>query len=85
MTPTGTLTGPITGGSVQTVIKFGMVALVNEASGLSAAAAGPYGPQVTFHIPIEAPKGKYTGTLTFTDQTNNEIACITMSFFSSSS
>jgi hypothetical protein len=60
--------------------KFGMVSLLNEASALSAAAAGPYAPQVTFHIPIDAPRGKYTGTLTFTDQKNNEIARISISF-----
>ncbi|MFD4400015.1 ML domain-containing protein [Kitasatospora sp. NPDC058492] len=80
VTPTGTLTGPIASGSVQTVIKFGMVSLVNEASALSAAVVGPYVPPVTFYIPTDAPKGKYTGTLTFTDQKNNEIARITISF-----
>ncbi|GAA1986595.1 ML domain-containing protein [Kitasatospora viridis] len=80
VTLTGNLTGPITSGSAQTLIKFGMVALVNEASALSAAAAGPYAPRVTFHAPFDAPKGKYTGTLTLTDQKNNEIACITIDF-----
>ncbi|MEE4493862.1 ML domain-containing protein [Streptomyces sp. BE230] len=80
LTLTGTLRTPISKGRIDTTVKYGVISLFKDSAPLAAAAAGDYTAQQTISVPADSPSGKYTGTLTLTDQENREISSFNISF-----
>ncbi|GGY05326.1 hypothetical protein GCM10010358_68420 [Streptomyces minutiscleroticus] len=80
VTAVGALRVPITSGTVQTKVKFGVVHLVSAEEALPATEAGPYAPQATFTVDENWPAGKYRGILSFMDQDSTEIGRVDIAF-----
>ncbi|WP_406115992.1 ML domain-containing protein [Kitasatospora purpeofusca] len=80
VTLTGTLAAPITGGTITTKLKYGIITVVNESAPLDAAAAGSYSPQTTISLTQDMPSGSYAGNVSLVDQDSIEIASVNITF-----
>jgi len=74
VTLTGTLGAAVNGGNAQLKAKYGIIAVLDQNTPLSPAAAGDYAPRVQFSIPSDAPNGAYKVEIVLTDQNSAEIA-----------
>ncbi|MFC8454147.1 ML domain-containing protein [Kitasatospora sp. NPDC057223] len=80
VTLTGTLNKPITSGTVDLQLKYGIIMVAKESTPLTAAATGPYTAQTTFTIATDSPSGSYTAQVTVLDEGSKEIAAINLGF-----
>ncbi|GAM27390.1 hypothetical protein SAMD00019534_105650 [Acytostelium subglobosum LB1] len=87
VTATGQLNEAVTGGNAHLLIKYGFITIINQNEDICSIpnspyqcpiSAGDYQRSVIGNIPSNVPSGKYTGNVVFTDQNNQEIACISL-------
>lgn len=80
VTLTGTLAAPITGGTITTTLKYGIITVAKQSAPLDAAAAGQYSPQTTISLTQDMPSGNYAGNVLLADQDSTEIASVNITF-----
>eukprot|EP01132_Coremiostelium_polycephalum_P010771 gene10771-13188_t len=88
VTASGNLDETITAGNVHILVKYGFITLINQNENFCSSdnpipcpvQPGSYSHTVNATIPGNAPSGKYTGNVVVTDQNNQEVACIDLSF-----